>query len=151
MPLGIDTIVTNYVSVTRLLHSLGKCRIRKDCSISMMTSSNGSIFHVTGNLCGEFIGLRWIPRTKASDAELWCFIDLCLNKRLRKQSWGWWFETLSRPLWRHCNGDKMLWCLVMVTNSKMFWESYDIHAHNQWYEMYTLYNRKGTSQWYVAL
>ena len=31
-----------------------------------------------------------------------CF-DLRLNKRLSKQSWGWWFETLSRPLWRHCN------------------------------------------------
>ena len=29
--------------------------------------------------------------------------DLCLNKRLSKQSWGWWFETPSRPLWRHCN------------------------------------------------
>ena len=29
--------------------------------------------------------------------------DLRLNKRLSKQSWGWWFETLSRPLWRHCN------------------------------------------------
>ena len=28
---------------------------------------------------------------------------LCLNKRLSKQSWGWWFETPSRPLWRHCN------------------------------------------------
>ena len=27
----------------------------------------------TGHLCGEFTGLRWIPRTKASDAELWCF------------------------------------------------------------------------------
>ena len=27
-----------------------------------------------------------------------------LNKRLSKQSWGWLFETLSRPLWRHCNG-----------------------------------------------
>ena len=26
-----------------------------------------------------------------------------LNKRLRKHSWGWWFETQSRPLWRHCN------------------------------------------------
>ena len=26
-----------------------------------------------------------------------------LNKRLNKQSWGWWFETLSRPFWRHCN------------------------------------------------
>ena len=28
---------------------------------------------------------------------------LCLNRRLSKQSWGWWLETLSRPLWRHCN------------------------------------------------
>ena len=27
-----------------------------------------------------------------------------LNKRLSKQSWGWWFETSSCPLWRHCNG-----------------------------------------------
>ena len=26
-----------------------------------------------------------------------------LNKRLSKQSWGWWFETLSCPLWRHSN------------------------------------------------
>ena len=41
---------------------------------TMMTSSNGTIFRVTGHLCGEFTGLRWIPRTKASDAELWCFI-----------------------------------------------------------------------------
>ena len=32
------------------------------------------------------------------------FFDLRLNKRLRKQSWGWWFETLSRPLWRQCDG-----------------------------------------------
>ena len=23
--------------------------------------------------------------------------------RLRKQSWGWWFETLSCSIWRHCN------------------------------------------------
>ena len=26
-----------------------------------------------------------------------------LNKRLSKQSWGWWFETPSGLLWRHCN------------------------------------------------
>ena len=32
------------------------------------------------------------------------FFDLRRNKRLSKQSWGWWFETLSRPLWRHRNG-----------------------------------------------
>ena len=45
------------------------------CSIilHMMTSSNGSIFRVTGHLCGEFTGPRWNHRTKASDAELWCF------------------------------------------------------------------------------
>ena len=41
---------------------------------SMMTSSNGNIFCVTGPLCGEFIGLRWIPRIKSSDVELWCFL-----------------------------------------------------------------------------
>ena len=39
-----------------------------------MTSSNGNIFHVTGHLCGEFTGHRWIPPTKSSDAELWYFI-----------------------------------------------------------------------------
>ena len=31
------------------------------------------------------------------------FFNMSLNKRLRTQSWGWWFETLSRQLWRHCN------------------------------------------------
>ena len=31
------------------------------------------------------------------------FFYLRLKKRLSKQSWGWWFETLSHPLWRHCN------------------------------------------------
>ena len=37
----------------------------------MMTWSNGNIFRVTGHLCGEFTGPRWIPHTKASDAEPW--------------------------------------------------------------------------------
>ena len=40
------------------------------------------------------------PVTRSFDV----LIDLCLNKQLSKQSWGWWFETLSHPLWRHCNG-----------------------------------------------
>ena len=31
------------------------------------------------------------------------FFDLHLNKELSKQSGDWWFETLSRPVWRHCN------------------------------------------------
>ena len=44
------------------------------CRHDMMTSSNGNIFRVTGHLCGEFTGPRWIPHTKASDAELWCLL-----------------------------------------------------------------------------
>ena len=31
------------------------------------------------------------------------FFYLRLNKQLSKQSWGWLFEALSRPSWRHCN------------------------------------------------
>ena len=41
--------------------------------LSMVTSSNWNISRLTGPLCGEFIGDWWIPRTKASDAELWYF------------------------------------------------------------------------------
>ena len=41
---------------------------------NMMTSSNGNIFRVTGPLCEEFTGHRWIPHTKAGDVELWCFL-----------------------------------------------------------------------------
>ena len=41
---------------------------------TIMTSSNVNIFRVTGNLWGESIGRRWIPLTKASDADLWCFL-----------------------------------------------------------------------------
>ena len=33
-----------------------------------------SIFRVTVPMCREFAGHQWIPLTKASDAELWCFL-----------------------------------------------------------------------------
>ena len=69
----------------------------------MMTSSNGNIFRVTGSWCGEFTGHRRIPLTKNSGAELCCSFDLRLNKRLSKQPCGWWSETPSPSLWRHCN------------------------------------------------
>ena len=46
---------------------------------------------------GEFPAQR--PVTQSFDV----FFDLRQNKRLSKQSWGWWFETLSRPFWRHRN------------------------------------------------
>ena len=47
---------------------------------------------------GEFPAQR--PVTRSFDI----FFELRLNKRLSEQSWGWWFETLLCPLWRHCNG-----------------------------------------------
>ena len=39
------------------------------------------------------------PVTRSFDV----FFDLRLNKRLSKQSWGWWFETLLRSSWCHRN------------------------------------------------
>ena len=51
--------------------STEQCTIEPSC---MMTSSNGNIFRVIGLLCGDIPGPRRILRTKASDAELWCFL-----------------------------------------------------------------------------
>ena len=69
----------------------------------MRTSSNGNIFRVTGHLCGEFTSHRWIPRTRRVRRSFDIFFDLRLNKQLRKQSWGLWFEMPSHPLWRPSN------------------------------------------------
>ena len=46
---------------------------------------------------GEFPTQK--PVTRSFDV----YFDLRPNKRLSKQLWGWWFETQSRPLWRHRN------------------------------------------------
>ena len=51
---------------------------------------------------GEFPTQR--PVTRSFDV----FFDLRLNKRLSKQLWSWWFETLSRPLWRHRNDNQIV-------------------------------------------
>ena len=84
----------------------------------MLTSSNGNIFSVTGHLCAEFAGHRWIPAENSGEfqrgihrspvnsphkGQCDIFFDLHLNKRLSKHWWGWWFETQSHPLWRLCN------------------------------------------------
>ena len=75
---------------------------------NMMTSSNGNIFRVTGPLCGEFPTQR--PVTRSFDV----FFDLRLNKRWSKQPRGWWFETLSRSLWRHRNAHCWIWLSGIV-------------------------------------
>ena len=61
----------------------------------MMTSSNGNIFRVTGHLCGEFTGHRWIPPHKCQwrgalvFSLIWAWINGWVNNReagdLRRQ------------------------------------------------------------------
>ena len=55
-----------------------------------MTSSKENIFRVTGPLCREFTGHRWITRTKASVwlAAFDAIFDMRPNKRFSKQSSG---------------------------------------------------------------
>ena len=60
-------------------------------------------FRVTDPLCWEFTGHRWITITKASDAELWCFLWAAPEQRLSKQSRLSWFGTPSRSLWCLCS------------------------------------------------
>ena len=92
----------------------------------MMTSSDGNIFRVTGHLCVEFTGEfpPQRPVTRSFDV----FFDVRLNKHLSKQSWGWWFETPSRPLWRHSNDVAHNYSIVIITHTKRC--SIINYAHN---------------------
>ena len=63
------------------------------------------------------------PVTRSFDVSF----DLCLNKRLSKQSWGWWFETPSCSVWRHRDGWSFsltflvsLYCL-QVNDAILYW------------------------------
>ena len=68
---------------------------------------------------GEFPAQR--PVTRSFDV----FFDLRLNKRLSKQSWGWWFETLPCPLWRHRN-EPWLWRVVYSNRYRGFCYQYRV-------------------------
>ena len=81
---------------------------------TMMTSSNGNIFRVTGPLCGEFTGPGEFPTQRPVTRSFDVFFDLRLNKRLSKQPWGWWFEKPSRSLWRQCNAVVELYWITHV-------------------------------------
>ena len=77
-----DGDCSNHGIVKRM--NVSRHRVRNTCimwdcpmrwsDLHMITSSNRNIFRVTGHLCGEFTGSRWIPHTKASDAGLWCLL-----------------------------------------------------------------------------
>ena len=71
-------------------------------------------------ITSEFHAQR--PVTRSFDV----FFDLRPNKRLSKQSWGWWFETPSRSLWRHCDGCYATRKSIYLTILQEFNNSYSI-------------------------
>ena len=73
--------------------------------------------HIGIPVPGEFPAQR--PVTPSFDV----FFDLRLNKRLIKRSWGWWFETLPHPLWRHSNGNA--WVLI-YDGIRLRWNTWTI-------------------------
>ena len=71
---------------------------------------------------GEFPSKR--PVTRSFDV----FFSLRLNKRLRKLSWGWWFETPPRrPLWRHCNAS--IFSTAMMSDTQEFLMRFHRYEH----------------------
>ena len=73
-------------------------------ALAMKTSSNGNIFRITGPLWGEFAN-RWIPLTKASDAELWCFLWSAPEQTVELTIETQVIEMLWHSLWLHCNAE----------------------------------------------
>ena len=66
----------------------------------------------------------FVPAQRSVTRSFDVFFDLRLNERLSKQSWGWWFETPSRPLWRYSNGIPLLtllWCWWWQHQHHTFW------------------------------
>ena len=102
---------------------------------NMMKLSNGNIFHVTDPLCGEFTGHRWIPLTKASGAELWCFL-LSVYEQMVEQARRRWFETLSHSLWCHCNEFICTHTFVDLVTAKSVWRQNGISVHVNHYTMH---------------
>ena len=58
---------------------------------------------------GEFPAQRSVTRSFG------VFFDVRLNKRLSKQSWGWWFETPLCPSRRHCYAHYQFFVFLLVT------------------------------------
>ena len=71
---------------------------------------------------GEFPAQK--PVTRSFDV----FFDLRLNIQLSKQSCDWWFETPSRPLWRHLN---------------------DLHLYRYYIIIYLICSDKIVSGWFL--
>ena len=84
------------------LHSWWRHQIESFSALLALCAGNPPV-------TGEFPAQK--PVTRCFDVDF----NPPLNKRLSKQSWGCWFETLSRPLWRNSNVTIML-CMSLARN-----------------------------------
>ena len=82
-------------------------------------SAKLAIFPGNSSVTGEFPAQR--PVTRSFDV----FLVLRPNKRLSKQSRGWWFQMHSRPLWRHCNLSASLPGVVRLASRR--WRHSDLN------------------------
>ena len=98
--------------------------------LRISTINNIFLLYITFIFNDDVIKLKYFPRywpfergihrspqrpvTRSFDV----FFELRPNKRLSKQPWGWWFETLSHPLWRQSNvtGFPATWLWWTVSN-----------------------------------
>ena len=95
-------LVLSQQSMCGLLHWLMKNSMRDVCGYLLVEARwrlNALVDFNTGP--SEF------PTQRPVTWSFGDFFDLRPNKWLNKQTWGWWFETQSRPLWRQCNVDEV--------------------------------------------
>ena len=93
--------INNMIRSLQLKHKLNLCVFYISWWRHQMEIFSALLAICAGNslVTGEFPSQS--PVTQSFNV----FFDLCLNKRLNKQWWGWWFETPSHLLWRHNNAE----------------------------------------------
>ena len=115
MPL-YDVIVPQRVHCSKCIYSIENLLI-KNIAMSMkffaprtspmMTSSTGYISALLAICAGNSPVRGEFPAQRPVMRNVDVFVNLRPNKLLSKQSWSWWFEMPSRPLWRHRNDNPL--------------------------------------------
>ena len=99
-------VLLSFLMLLKSLNAWWRHQMETFCALLAICAGNSPV-------PGEFPTQK--PVTRSFDV----YFDLRPNKRLSKQSWGWWFETLSCSLWRHRNGMRILpWKHVNVCTTQ---------------------------------
>ena len=137
-------IIDGWILVLLGLECRNLWDVSKQIIQCMMTSSNGTIFRITGPLCGEFTGPGEFPAQRPVTRSFGVFFDLRLNKWLSKQPWSWWFETPPWSLWRQCNGisSNMQMVFGLFCFNGYIQGSFCVYAQSmyRWHYMWVIYS-----------